>query len=55
MKHVITRTVIGIIWLAAAIVSLFTANLLMAAIGGIVGVVYLISANNMRKNEKDNK
>ncbi len=55
MRHTITRTVIGIIWLAAAVVSLFTANYLMAGAGIIAGVIYLGSAYSMRKKENGNK
>ena len=55
MRHTITRTIIGIIWLAAAVVSLFTANYLMAVAGFIAGIVYLCSAYSMRKKEKGNK
>lgn len=55
MRHVITKTIIGIIWLVAAVAGLFSANFLMSVIGIIVGIAYLISANNTRKKEKDNK
>jgi len=55
MKQTYIRTIIGIIWLIAAVSGLITANFLMTAIGGIIGIIYLISANNIRKKEKDNK
>ena len=55
MRHIYTRTIIGVIWLIAAVAGLFTANFLMAVIGLIAGIVYLNSANNMRKREKENK
>ena len=55
MRHIITRTIIGIIWIMAAIAGLFTANYMMTAIGIIAGFVYLSSANSMRKKEKENK
>ena len=55
MKHTITRTVIGIIWLAVAVVSLFTANYIMAGAGIVAGVVYLCSAYNTMKKENGNK
>ncbi len=47
------RIIIGIIWLVAAVVGLFTANFLMTIIGLIIGIVYLSTANNMRKKEKE--
>lgn len=53
MRHFYTRTIIGIIWLIAALVSLFTANFLMAVVGVIAGVVYLSSANSLKNKEKD--
>ncbi len=55
MRHTITRTIIGIIWIIAAFAGLFTANYMMTAIGLIAGFVYLSSANSMRKKEKENK
>lgn len=55
MRHTITRTIIGVIWLIAAIAGLFTANYMMTVIGVIAGFVYLSSANNMIKKEKENK
>ncbi len=55
MRHVYTRTIIGIIWLIAAVAGLFTANYMMTVVGIIAGLVYLNSANNTRKKEKDNK
>lgn len=55
MRHTITRTIIGIIWLIAAVAGLFTANFLMAGVGIIAGIIYLNSANSMRKKEKENK
>ena len=55
MRHTITRTIIGIIWLAAAVVSIFSANYLMAVAGLVAGLVYLGSAYSMRNKEKGNK
>ncbi len=55
MRHAYTRTIIGIIWFIAAVAGLFTANYMATAIGVIAGFVYLSSANNMRKKEKENK
>ncbi len=55
MRHTTTRTIIGIIWILAAVVSLFSANYLMAGAGIIAGLVYLCSAYSMRKKEKGNK
>ena len=42
MRHVYTRTIIGIIWLIAAVAGLFTANFLMAGVGIVAGIIYLI-------------
>lgn len=55
MRHVITRTIIGIIWLIVAGYCLFTANYLMTVIGCAAGLVYLSSAYNMRNKEKESK
>lgn len=55
MRHTITRTIIAVIWLIAAVAGLFTANYMMTVIGLIAGFVYLNSANGMRKKEKENK
>ena len=55
MRHTIISTISGIIWLLAAVVSLFTANYLMAVAGIVAGLVYLSSAYSMRKKEKGNK
>ena len=55
MRHAITRTIIAVIWFIAAVAGLFTANYMMTAVGIIAGFVYLSSANNMRKKEKENK
>ncbi len=53
MRHTITRTIIGIIWILAAVASIFSANYLMAGAGIIAGLVYLFSAYNTTK--KDNR
>lgn len=55
MRHTVVRIIIGIIWLAAAVVCLFTANYLMAGAGLVAGLVYLCSAYNTMKKEKGNK
>ncbi|MBO5266031.1 MAG: hypothetical protein J6B08_01905 [Ruminiclostridium sp.] len=55
MRHTITRTIIAIIWFIAAVAGLFTANYIMTVVGVIAGFMYLSSANNTRKKEKDNK
>lgn len=55
MRHTITRTIIGIIWLLAAVVSLISANCLMAGAGLVAGLVYLYSAYSTMKKEKGNK
>ncbi len=51
MRHIITRTIIAVIWFIAAVAGLFTANYMMTAIGLIAGFVYLSSANSVRKKE----
>ncbi len=55
MRHVYTRIIIGIIWIIVGGYCLFTANHAMAAVGMIVGAVYLYSAYSARKKEKGNK
>lgn len=51
MKRMVMRTLIGLIWLAAAAVCLFQTNYMMAAAGLAAGAVYLSAACSMWKKE----
>ena len=55
MRHIYTRIIIGIIWIIVGGYCFFTANHTMAAVGMIVGAIYLGSAYSRRKKEKGNK
>ncbi len=55
MRHTITRTIIGIIWILAAVVCFFTANYFMTVAGIVAGLVYLSSAYSTMKKENGNK
>ncbi|MDE5598330.1 MAG: hypothetical protein K2J04_10910 [Lachnospiraceae bacterium] len=54
MRHVYIRGIIGLIWLAAAIVS-GVGNFEMSALYVILGGVFLYSAYTAWKKDKDNK
>ena len=54
MRHFWFRLILGIVWLAAAIVSAVGANVLFAALDVILGIVFLWSAYSVWKKEKDN-
>ena len=54
MRHVYIRGILGLIWLAAAIVSV-SSNSQMAVLYIILGGVFLYSAFVTWKKEKDNK
>lgn len=55
MRHVYIRGFIGLIWLAAAIVSSISANFEMTVFYVILGGAFLYSAYATWKKEKDNK
>lgn len=55
MRHVYIRGTIGLIWLAAAIVSGVSGNFEMSMLYVILGCVFLYSAYTTWKKDKDNK
>lgn len=55
MRHMYIRGIIAVIWLAAAIVSVYLGNLGMAAFYVILGIIFLLSAYSIWKKEKDDK
>ena len=55
MRHVYIRGLIGIIWLAAAIVSGISSNFEMTVLYIILGGAFLYSAYATWKKDKDNK
>lgn len=55
MRHMYIRGIIAVIWLAAAIVSVYLGNLEMAAFYIILGIIFLLSAYSIWKKEKDDK
>lgn len=53
MRHFYFRLIFGIVWLAAAVVSVVKANISFAALYAVLGIVFLWSAYSIRKKEKD--
>ncbi len=55
MRHFYVRLVLGIVWLAAAVVSTVGLNITFAALYVVLGIVFLWSAYSIRKQEKEDK
>ena len=55
MRHFYFRLILGIVWLAAAVVSAAGANIPFAALYAVLGVVFLWSAYSIWKKDKDNR
>lgn len=55
MRHVYIRGILALVWLAAAIVSGVSGNMVMTALYVIIGGVFLYSAYATWKKEKNNK
>lgn len=55
MRHVYIRGIVGLIWLAAAIISGVSGNFEMAVLYVILGGVFLYSSYTAWKKEKDHK
>ena len=53
MRHFYFRLIFGIVWLAAAVVSVVKANISFAALYVVLGIVFLWSAYSTQKKEKD--
>lgn len=54
MRHFYFRLMFGIVWLAAAVVSVAKANISFAVLYVVLGIVFLWSADSIWKKEKDN-
>lgn len=55
MRHVYIRGFMGFLWLAAAVVSVLSANFEWTVFYVLLGGVFLYSAYTTWKKEKDNK
>lgn len=55
MRHFYFRLILGIVWLAVAVVSAVEANISFAALYVVLGVVFLWSAYSTWKKEKDRR
>ena len=53
MRHFYFRLILGIVWLATAVVSAVKANISFAALYVVLGIVFLWSAYSIWKKEKD--
>lgn len=53
MRHFYFRLIVGIVWLAVAVVSVAKANISFAVLYAVLGIVFLWSAYSIRKKEKD--
>lgn len=54
MRHCYFRILMGLIWLVVAVVSGVKGNISMAAIYGVLSVVFFYTARAIRKKEKSN-
>ena len=54
MRHFYLRLILGIVWLAAAVVSTVSTNIPFATLYVVLGIVFLWSAYSIWKKEKDN-
>ena len=52
MRHFYFRLILGIVWLAAAIVSAAGAIIPFAVLDAVLGILFLRSAYSIRKKEK---
>ena len=55
MRHFYLRLLVGMVWLAAAIVSAMKGNMTMLAVGGGAAAGFLYSAYTIWKKEKGGK
>ena len=55
MRHFYFRLILGIVWLAAAVVSAVCANIPFAALYVVLGIRFLWSACSIWKKEKRGK
>ncbi len=53
MRHFYFRLIFGIVWLAAAVISVVKANISFAALYVVLGIVFLWSAYSTWKKEKE--
>ena len=52
MRHFYFRLILGIVWLAAAVFSVVSANIPFAIMYAVLGIVFLRSAFSIWKKEK---
>ncbi len=55
MRHFYFRLVFGVVWLIAAVVSGIGANIPFTALYVVLGILFLYSAYNIWKKEKNNR
>lgn len=55
MRHFYVRLVIGLVWVVAAILSATAANIPLAMLYVVLGIVFLSSAYFLWKKEKSNR
>lgn len=53
MRHFYFRLVFGVIWLLAAGVSFFSADIGLCALYTVLGILFLLSAMRIRKNGEE--
>ena len=53
MRHFYFRLIFGIVWLAAAVVSVVKGNISFAALYVVLGIIFLWYAYSTRRKEKD--
>lgn len=55
MRHFYFRLILGIVWLAAAVVSVVKADISSAVLYVVLGIVFLWSAYSIWKKDKGNR
>lgn len=55
MRHFYFRLILGIVWLAVAVVSAVKANISFAALYASLGIVFLWSAYSIWEKDKDKR
>ena len=55
MRHLVFRLIISLIWLGVAILQAVRGDLPMAALSGILGICFLLSAYSIWKKDKDHR
>lgn len=55
MRHFYVRLILGIVWLAAAVVSAVKANISSAALYVVLGIVFIWSAYSIWEKDKNKR